>query len=249
MLVSDVIYTAYRIAGILADAGITENPEELNDGFNALNAMLDAWNTQRLFCYTIIRYLFNFVTNQQSYQIGPGAADWDFPRPVRIETASCIITNTPALPVEQILTPLTYEGFQRITVKQVQSPIPFSYYYDQQSPIGNVYFYPVPNNLQQANQCALYVWQLIPAFQSTNAVVQFPPAYLRAIQYNLAIELADRFPLRQKLRPGVEMKAMQAIREIKSLNTPIEDMRVDPAAAAGGGNSIYNYLSDSPLSR
>jgi hypothetical protein len=241
VLVSDVLYVAARLAGIMPEAGTGLSPEESTDAFNAFNAMIDDWNSQRLMSRWIVRYLFEFNAGQQFYQIGPGAADWNVPRPERIETASVVITNSPTLPLEQVITPMTYENFQRISVKNVESTIPFAYYYDMQFPIGNVYFYPVPAG--PVNQVAIYVWQLLGALQSYTQRVSLPPAYLRAVQYNLAIELAARFPLRQKLSPLTLKIAMESLRNIKSINTPIEDMTVDRAALQSAGG-VYDYLSD-----
>ena len=247
--VARVIYTAYRIAGILPDAGTTQNAEELQDGFETLNSMLDAWNAQRLMIYTISRYLFQLVAGQQVYQIGPGAADWDFPRPPRIEVASCVITSEPNYPLEQAIACLTYQQWQTLPSKQTQSPIPQSYYYDQQFPIGNVYFYPVPTAQDSGtNQVALYVWNTIPAFQTTDQQVSFPFAYLKLIQYSLAIELAARFPLRQNLSPIAVKMAAEAMQTVKSLNTAVVISKLDPAVVSSTG-ALYNYLSDTYVIR
>lgn len=243
ILVKDVLYVAARLAGIMPEAGTGLSPEESLDAFNALNAMLDDWNSMRLMSRWIVRYLFEFNAGQQVYQIGPGAADWDFPRPERIETASVVITSSPNLPLEQLMSPCTYENFQRIAVKTIQSTIPWAYYYDQQFPIGNIYVYPVPAG--PVNQVALYVWQLFGALQTYTQQVSLPPAYLRAMQYNLAIELAARFPNRQKLSQLTVKIAKDSLMNIKSINTPIEDMSIDPAALPGWGGLVYDYLSDS----
>lgn len=239
--VTDIIYTAYRLAGIIPDAGTQPNPEEFSDGLSAFNAMVDDWNSQRLFSRWIVRYLFEFVAGQQVYQIGPGAKDWNFPRPERIETASIVITQSPDLPLEQVITPMTYENFQRISVKTVSSSIPFAFYYDEQFPIGNVYFYPVPAG--PVNQVALYVWQLLAPLQSLDQAIVVPPSYTRAMQYCLAVELAARFPLRQKISQLTLGTAKQSVMNIKSINTPIEDMTIDRAALQIKGG-IYDYLSD-----
>jgi hypothetical protein len=244
--VSDICYVAARLAGIMPEAGTGLAPEESTDIFNALNALLDDWNSQRLMSRWIVRYLFNFVAGQQVYQIGPGAADWNVPRPERIETASIVIVSSPNLPLEQVIAPCTYENYQRISVKTIQSTIPFAYYYDQQFPIGNVYFYPVPAG--PVNQVALYVWQLFGAVQNQTDQVSLPPSYLKALQYNLAIEIAARFPNRQKLSPITIKIAAETLRNIKSINTPIEDMTVDTAALPIT-SGVYNYLSDSWLAR
>jgi hypothetical protein len=240
--VSDIIYTAYRLAGILADPGVIPSPEETTDGFNTLNAMLDDWNSQRFMIFTIIRYLFSFVSNQQSYQIGPGAADWNFPRPPRIEGVSVVLENDPTLPLEQPIAMLSWQNFQRISVKTILSPIPYACYYDQQNPIGNLWFYPVPEG--PLNYVALYVWQTIAAIQTVNDKIIFPPAYLRCIEYNLAVELAARFPLRQKMSPITVKIAEQSMRNVKSLNMPTLDMTIDRAALPGR-QGIYDWLSDS----
>jgi hypothetical protein len=238
--VADVIYAAYRIAGIIPDPGINPNPDETTDAFGALNAMLDDWNTHRLLVYQIQRVVKNYVAGKASYAIGPGAADWDMLRPPKIEQASTIINTDPTLPLEKPIAPLTWQLWQQVSIKATPSPLPTAFYYDAGFPIGNISFYPVPADSNY--QVALYLWTLISPLQTTAQAISFPPAYLRAIQYNLALELADRFPLRAKPSPRTIEVARQSLQHIKSLNTPMLDMRCD--AAALGRPGLYNWLTD-----
>jgi hypothetical protein len=246
--VSKLIYTAYRISGVLENAGTGENPEELQDGFDTLNALLDGWMIERNMIYAIADYIFTLVANQEAYTIGPGG-DWNFPRPPRIEVASVIYPNNTNYPVEQLIAPVTYQKWAQIPIKQTQSPIPTTYYYDQKFPLGTVHLYPVPVPQNSGmNQVKIYVWEEFPYFQNVEQQVTFPPMYLKALQYNLALELALRFPLRQKMSPDAKMLAMESLRVIKSLNAPMLEMRCDPAVVPLEGGQ-YNWLSDTYVTR
>jgi hypothetical protein len=55
LLVSDILYAAYRIAGILGAAGRGYSTEEESEGLKVLNSMIDSWKAERLMVYAILR--------------------------------------------------------------------------------------------------------------------------------------------------------------------------------------------------
>jgi hypothetical protein len=231
MQVKDLIYTGFRIAGILGAAGrdySDHTGSSYNDAFAILNAMLDSWNTERLTVYTIAQYDQNLVPNQQTYTIGAGG-NWSIPRPSRIERANLVyISANPAQPLEIPMEILTLDGWRSIPQKNVTSVFPLMLYYDAayNAGLGNVNVYPVP---QVVNIVRLFLWQTFSQFATVTDSVAFPPGYLKAIQYNLARELAMRFPERANMNAASMQEAVDAKAAIKSLNVPMLDLACDEA--------------------
>ena len=54
MTVEDILYTAYRFAGIL-NMGQTMSPEMIQDGLRTANSFLDGLKTERLMVFAIDR--------------------------------------------------------------------------------------------------------------------------------------------------------------------------------------------------
>jgi hypothetical protein len=232
MQVKDLIYAGFRIAGVLANAGrnFLESGSHYQDAFAILNAMLDSWNTERLTVFSIKQHDQNLVPLQQTYTIGPGG-DWNAPRPSRIERANLVyISANPDQPLEIPIEILTLDGWKSIPLKNVQSVFPLQLYYDAayDSPVGvgNVSVFPVP---QVINIVRLFLWQIFGQFASVDDSVAFPPGYLKAIQYNLAREIAMRWPETAKMSPLALQEASDAKEKIKLLNTPMLDLACDEA--------------------
>ncbi len=222
-----IIYVALRIAGILNNAQRTPAPEEEFDCFNALNTMLDGWAVERLLVFNINRSIQTLTPGKQDYLIGTGAPDWNVPRPVRIEHASLIYTgdSNATQPVELPMAILTYEDWQRETLKAVASTVPYKLYYETGFPFGTAHFWPYPSIVEQV---ALYLWQSISQFNTIQDPVNLPPQYLEAVQYNLALTINDRFP-RAVMKPSAIAKAQLLKSKIKNLNAPLVDVACDPA--------------------
>jgi hypothetical protein len=224
---SDIIYPALRILRLVRP-GHGPQSEWIVEALAALNAMLDSWNTERLTVPAVLRSTYTLVSGTQSYTIGPSGTFMVSDRPSRIEKAGLLdITNNPAQPIELPMEVLTVEQWKAIPVKTVTSTIPLKLYYDQSLVVGNgtLYVWPVPS---VANQLALYLWQTMLQFQTVEEPFALYPGYLRAIQYNLAVELAPRFET-AVLSPLTLDTAIKSKGAIKALNAPILDVRCDPA--------------------
>jgi hypothetical protein len=63
-------------------------------------------------------------------------------------------------------------------------------HYDAAYPVGSIHIYPVPSAGMTLD---LWVWQQFLQITDFTAAVDFPPGYLKAIIYNLAVDLAPKF--------------------------------------------------------
>jgi hypothetical protein len=229
---SDIIYPALRLIRVAARAGHGSQPEIITESLAALNAMIDSWNTERLVVPALLRNVFTLTAGDQDYTIGPSGDFMVNERPSRIEKAGLIDTNNPSQPIELPMEILTIEQWQALPVKSVESTIPAKLYYDQGLSIGSgtIYLWPLPTT---ANQIALYLWQTLLQFQTVEDPFAMYPGYLRAIQYNLALELAPRH-INAVVSPLVLDTAVKSKAAIKALNSPTLELRCDPALLGVG---------------
>ena len=246
IFVSDLLYSAMRIAGILSAPGRGYSASDAEDGLMVLNSMLDTWTAERLTVYAELRSIFNLIANRQFYVIGQsGVVDWNVPRPERIERAGYIFTNvTPNVEVPaRILTDQEWSG---LSPHELTSTIPTTLYYQALVPNGQVTVWPIPTDVSQVGQVAIYTWQQIPQFPSTITQCFLPPAYRNAIEYNLAIEMAVRYQRRANLTPLAVQIAASSKRKLKAMNSQVLLMQTEMANRGGASpQGRYNPLSNS----
>jgi hypothetical protein len=208
--------------------------------------MLDTWAAERLMVYAELRSIFSLVANQQKYVIGTsGTVDWNVMRPMRIERAGYIFVNTDPN-IEVPFRIFSDQEWSALSPKELQSTIPTTLYYQALVPNGLVTLWPIPTDVSQVGQVAIYTWQLIPQFPSTITQVALPPAYRNAIEYNLARELSFRYQRRANMSPGAIAQAFESKKIIKRMNAQVLLTQTELADRGGTGNrGRYNPISNS----
>lgn len=248
----DIISSALRLIGVLA-AGETPDAGSANDALLVFNDMVDSWQAQRLMIFTVPRLLFNLNVNQQVYTYGSANPetnpnpDFNSPRPAAIERMGIINLNNPQQPLELPLQYLTTAQWQEIPVKNITSALPQYCWDDNAFPFRNLSFWPVPN---VALQTAIYPWSALTQPSTLTTLIAFPPGYAKAFRYGLAVDLAAEYPLAPpQVVSTVAAIALESMRIVKAMNTPILDLRCDPAIVAGSELGLYNWISDMPAGR
>jgi hypothetical protein len=239
LTVADIIYSAYRIAGILREAGRGASPSAKADGLKVLNAMIDSWKAERLMVYAILRTPLSLQANKATYTIGTsGSPDFTLERPEKITNAGLILTDT-----ENALEILTPQTWAALSPKTLSSSIPYKLYYEPLVPNGKITLWPTPTT---AWQLALYTWQTVNQFAADTDQVIIAPAYQEALEYQLAIRLAARFPERASLSPLSLEFARNALARVKTINFPELQMQVESATRGriAGTAGHYNILSN-----
>jgi len=232
MTANNIIKSALRLIGVLKP-GRSAGPSETTDALLILNSMLESWAADRLNIFDISRALYTLIPNQQAYTIGPGA-NFDADRPVNIERAGLIISGT--TPIELPILVVDDIGWASIRAKSVATSIPTTLYPDNGAPWTTLNFWPVPT---AAYQLVLYTWQALAGFADTTVDVWFPPGYIDAIRYNLAVALAPEWG--RPIRPDVLALAQMSLARIQHLNLPAPEMACDSALMRRGGGG-FNYL-------
>jgi hypothetical protein len=235
MTANDLISSALRLIGVLS-SGESPSAAEANDGLTILNQMLDSWNTERLALFTVQRQVVAPATLKQAYTVGTGG-DFNIPRPPRIDRVGVISLTNAAQPLELPVEMVTDVGWEAIPVKNVSSSLPLKVWNDLGFPLMTLSFWPIPS--VQVN-FALYTWTALTQFPDLVTDEEFPPGYLKALRYNLALDLAPEFG--REVPQVVAAQAIASKAAIKALNLVPLDLRCDEALIGRGGR--YNWLTD-----
>lgn len=239
----DVIYAAFRIAGVLRGPQRGLSQSEIAEGIGCFNSLLDSWNADNLNIFTVGGHTFTLVVNQQSYTIGKDpsgllTADFDAPRPARITNANIITQIGGGQPVRSSLDIVNVDGWSSIPVIATGSGIPQTLYDDYDAPFSRLYLYPFPN---AAGQLELFYWTALTQVTSQADKMNLPPAYRKALEYNLALDLAPRFA-QFAMHPTVMQQAAKAKYDLEAINSDIPTMSCDPALLSAK-KSTWSYLT------
>jgi hypothetical protein len=253
LTVVQVISSALRLIGVLA-SGETADAEIAQDSLFVFQNMVDSWQAERLMVYTVPRFVFNLTSGQQVYTYGASdptnglpAPDFNADRPASIERMGIINLNNSNQPLELPLQYITTAQWQEIPVKNIQSALPQYCWDDNAFPYRNLSLWPIPNT---PLQIAIYPWAALKTPSTLTTTLAFPPGYAKAFRYNLAVDLAAEFPvIPQQVLGPIAAIAEVSKKIVKAMNTPIIDLRVDPAITAGSENGLYNWISDMPAGR
>jgi hypothetical protein len=211
----DQIIGALRLIGMLAEAEVPSDATA-QDSLNALNQMIDSWNTERLSVFSTQDQVFTWTPNQIHRTLGP-TGNFVGNRPILIDDATYFKDPTNGISFGiKIINQQQYDG---IAVKTVTSTYPQVMWINMDYPNIDMYVYPVPTKALEWH--FISVTELTqPANLSTN--LAFPPGYLRAFKYNLACEIANEFGVEPP--PNVARIAMTSKRNLKRINNPDDIM-------------------------
>ena len=210
----DQINRALRLLGILAE-GETPSAAMSQDALMALNQMIDSWNTERLSVFSTQDQVFTWPSGEISRTLGP-TGNFVGTRPVLLDDSTYYVGNNGVSYGIKFINQAQYNG---IAVKTVTSTFPQVIFVNMTYPDIEMYVYPRPT--QALTWHFISVKELTqPANLATN--ILFPPGYLRAFAYNLAMEIAPEFGVEPS--PQVQRIAMTSKRNLKRINNPDDIM-------------------------
>ncbi len=208
--VRDLLTRSLRIATVLG--GVDQiDPNDADDALLSLNQMLDAWQAERLYAYTIDQFTLALTPGVTTYTIGP-AGNIAMPiRPEKIEWAFTRDTQN----LDRTLQIVPREVYQTIALKSLGNTFPTVLFYEPQFPVGQLYLWPAP-----PASLTLYVgvWEVLTEYPDLNTVVALPPGYEDAIVYSMAERIAPEYG--EPADPQVIRMAAQARGRIKAMNLP-----------------------------
>lgn len=236
----DVVTTAMRRINVI-EPGENPSADEAATGLESLNDMIDAWSIERQMLWAVQRLVFPLTAGKQSYTVGVGA-DFDIPRPARIDRMGILSYANAAQPMELPIEMLTNADWNLVPVKNIAASLPQQVWDDQGFPWRTLSFWSIPSG-EIAVSAILYVWAILSQFQDLATDYEFPPGYADALKWNLAFRLSGEYG--GFIPPQVQQMAVESRARIKSINTPLIDLRCDDALV-GVGKKVYNWLTDSP---
>ena len=211
----DQINGALRLIGQLAE-GEEPSAATANDALNALNQMIDSWNTERLSVFSTQDQVFSWLPNFATRTLGP-TGDFVGNRPILIDDSTYF--RDPSSNISFGIKLINQQQYNGIAVKTVTSTYPQVMFVNMTYPDITMTVYPVPTKVLE--------WHIVsvnelttPALLSTP--LAFPPGYLRAFRYNLACEIAPEFGVEPS--PQVSRIAMYSKRNLKRINNPDDIM-------------------------
>lgn len=228
-----IINRALRLIGAI-EAGESPTSDESNDALEALNAMIQSWQTERLFVYALVDTAFTMSAGDSSYTVGPSGNFNLTPRPPKLEN---IYVRDGDIDYPVIL--VQQDRWFAIADKTSRSNIPELAYYEPTLPTGTLQVWPVPSS---ANSLHVVTWTTLNELATLGATVTLPQGYERALAYNLAIEIAPEY---QKV-PSAEVHriAGDAMANIKRANIRPIISYTELSLLVGGRKS--NIEADQP---
>jgi hypothetical protein len=216
------IERALRLLGVLAE-GETPSAATSQDALMALNQMIDSWQTERLSVFSTQDQIFTWPAGLISRTLGP-SGDFVGLRPILLDDSTYFRAPTNVSYGIKFINQQQYNG---IAVKTVTSTYPQVMWVNMTFPNIEMYVYPRPTqdlefhfvSVQELNN---------PANLST--ILYYPPGYLRAFTYNLAMEFAPEFGVEPS--PQVQRIAMTSKRDLKRINNPDDVMALPYALVA-----------------
>ena len=218
----DQINRALRLLGILAE-GETPSASMSQDALMAMNQMIESWSIERLSVFCTQDQIFSWPSSEIKRTLGP-TGDFVGNRPVLFDDATYFKAPNGVSYGIKFINQQQYDG---IAVKNVTSTYPQVIFANMTYPNVEMYVYPMPTQVLE--------WHFVSVQELTQPAtlatqLHFPPGYLRAFTYNLAMEFAPEFGVEPS--PQVQRIAMTSKRDLKRINNPDDVMALPYALVA-----------------
>ena len=219
----DIINGSLRLLGVLAE-GETPSAETSQDALNAMNQMIDSWNTERLAVFSTQDQVETWPPGAISRTFGP-TGDIVGERPILVEDSTYF--RDPATGISYGLKLINQQQYNGIAVKTVTSTYPQVLWVNMTYPDIEMYVYPVPIKPLEFHIVSVEELVRVPSLSTD---ITLPPGYLRAFKYNLACEIATEFGVEPPA--NVARIAMTSKRNLKRINNP-DDIMAMPYSLVG----------------
>jgi hypothetical protein len=227
----DLIKGSLRLLGVLAE-GEEPSAATMQDSIAAMNAMIQSWDTERLSVFSTQDQVFTWPAGQAMRTLGP-TGDFVGDRPIQVDDSTYFKDPSSGLSFGVRL--INQQQYNAIALKTVSSTYPQVLWVNMTYPDAEMTIYPVPTKTLE--------WHIVSVDKLTEVSsvatpIDFPPGYIRAFRYNLAMELAPEFGVEPS--PQVVRIAMTSKRNLKRINNPDDLMAIPyPLVATRQRYNIY----------
>jgi hypothetical protein len=180
---TQIIKDALILVGGLEDDE-TPTADQEQYAMRMLNRLVKAWSRKGLKAWVWKEITLNLVASQTSYTLGPATADLVTNRPVEIANARRVVDS-----VETEIQIRSRNEYMNQPSKDSEGK-PVYVYYDPQLTRGVLYVWPAPDD---TDQIKLSSKSYIEDFDSLADTPYFPPEWLLALVYNLALLLMPKY--------------------------------------------------------
>lgn len=255
----ELLSGAHRLLGLVNSGNVL--PEAVyQDNLVALNQMIDSWSTERLAVFCTQDQTYYWEAGARIRTLGPtgdfvyilanqsdtpivtqgddyiGVDDATTQRPILLEDSTYF--RDPTTNVSYGIKFINQLQYNNIAVKTVQSTYPQVLFVNNTFPNITLSVYPVPNRMLEFHFISV---QPLANPTTLETDLAFPPGYLRAFRYNLALELAPEF----NVEPPAEVRrvAMYSKRNLKRINNP-DDVMAMPYSLMARRNRYNIYAGN-----
>lgn len=223
----DLIRRAMQLINAIA-AGEIPDDADLNDALLTLNEMIDSWNLQPLAAFGSPNESWVLTPGKGSYDWGLTAVPPDFTsdRPVRITNVTCTRAGIKT-PVDLV----SQEEYDQIAIPSLSQALIERVVYLNSYPLGRVTCYPVPSEAVTLN---FTTDRLLVAPLTLQDTLAFPPGYLRALRYNLAVELWPEYTNTTTDIESIKKIARESFGKVKVANEEPQIATFDGVPGTGG---------------
>ena len=255
----ELLSGAHRLLGLVNSGNVL--PEAVyQDNLVALNQMIDSWSTERLAVFCTQDQTYYWEAGARIRTLGPtgdfvyilanqsdtpivtqgedyiGVDDATTQRPILLEDSTYF--RDPTTNVSYGIKFINQLQYNNIAVKTVQSTYPQVMFVNNTFPNITLSVYPVPNRMLEFHFISV---QPLANPTTLETDLAFPPGYLRAFRYNLALELAPEFNVEPP--PEVRRVAMYSKRNLKRINNP-HDLMAMPYSLMARRNRYNIYAGN-----
>lgn len=255
----ELLSGAHRLLGLVNSGNVL--PEAVyQDNLVALNQMIDSWSTERLAVFCTQDQTYYWEAGARIRTLGPtgdfvyilatqseipivtqdedyiGVDDATTQRPILLDDSTYF--RDPATNVSYGIKFINQLQYNNIAVKTVQSTYPQVMFVNMTFPDITLSVYPVPSRMLEFHFISV---QPLANATTLSTDLAFPPGYLRAFRYNLALELAPEFNVEPP--PEVRRVAMYSKRNLKRINNP-RDLMAMPYSIIARRNRYNIYAGN-----
>ena len=255
----ELLSGAHRLLGLVNSGNVL--PEAVyQDNLVALNQMIDSWSTERLAVFCTQDQTYYWEAGHRIRTLGPtgdfvyilatqseipivtqdedyiGVDDATTLRPILLDDSTYF--RDPSTNVSYGIKFINQLQYNNIAVKTVQSTYPQVMFVNMTFPDITLSVYPVPSRMLEFHFISV---QPLANATTLSTDLAFPPGYLRAFRYNLALELAPEFNVEPP--PEVRRVAMYSKRNLKRINNP-RDLMAMPYSLIARRNRYNIYAGN-----
>ena len=221
-----IINRAFRLIAV-TDPGIAAPPRESEDALQSLNDLLADWALQPLLQYSMAQESYVVPASITSLTIGPTGAK----ATTRPDALSNLFLRVGSVDYDIAL--ISGDEYKDISFKSVTGGYPSVAFYDPALSNGVLYLWP-----GAASGQTLF-WDAVRPLQTFVAVTDtatLPPSYMRALAYNLAVEVASEYGVEPS--STVQRIAASSKRNLKRANTTVPHLSSDAVSISSSAGRL-----------